>query len=257
LTKFDQCYQNSATKPRKKNFAEVEPVSETLELPLDQAEPIDTSMRSMTLNEPMSEEEARQWQELCDAELARKLQQEEEEESKWRRDVTDLSTKLAIEAQDRELAQALQEKEKARLRKAKEKSRLKAIQKSALQKEEESTGPHYQQLLSQPTKQQQPYDYHQYGGHPMESTREVAPRFTDNIAASIDPTWNRRQQSTHPHPQPQPIYQALHHQHQSQVQEQPRTLPITDLGNLSYPTIFRLLCFYMKYSSFLLGLLLP
>ena len=91
----------------------------------------------------------------------------------------------------------------------------------------------------------------------MESTREVAPRFTDNIAASIDPTWNRRQQSTHPHPQPQPIYQALHHQHQSQVQEQPRTLPITDLGNLSYPTIFRLLCFYMKYSSFLLGLLLP
>lgn len=45
MTKFDQCYQNSATKPRKKIFAEVEPVSETLELPLDQAEPIDTSMR--------------------------------------------------------------------------------------------------------------------------------------------------------------------------------------------------------------------
>ena len=30
-------------------------------------EPLSTSMRSMDLNQPMTEEEARQWQELCDA----------------------------------------------------------------------------------------------------------------------------------------------------------------------------------------------
>lgn len=59
--------------------------------------------RAMDLNQPMSEEEARQWQELCDAEMAKKLQEEEEEESKFRRDVRDLSKKLAIEARDREL----------------------------------------------------------------------------------------------------------------------------------------------------------
>lgn len=36
-------------------------------------------------------------------EMAKKLQEEEEEESKFRRDVRDLSKKLAIEARDREL----------------------------------------------------------------------------------------------------------------------------------------------------------
>ena len=34
--------------------------------------------------------------------MAKKLQEEEEEESKFRRDVRDLSKKLAIEARDRE-----------------------------------------------------------------------------------------------------------------------------------------------------------
>ena len=76
----------------------------------------------LDMHQPMSEEEAREWQERCDAvisynfifvmtlytklylqEMARKLQQEEEEESKFRRDVTDLSRKLALEAKDLEL----------------------------------------------------------------------------------------------------------------------------------------------------------
>lgn len=99
--------------------------------------------------------------------MARKLQQEEEEESKFRRDVTDLSRKLAIEAKDLELAQILQEKEKARLRKAKEKARLKAQQAQLAQ----------QKAVSE-----------------HESIRQentFIPE-TQNIAASIDPTWNRR-----------------------------------------------------------------
>ena len=187
--------------------------------------------RSMKLNEPMSEEEARQWQELCDLELARKLQQEEEEESKWRRDVSDLSTRLAIEARDRELAQTLQEKEKARLRKAKEKARLKAMQKASQQQQKEH---HYQHLH-----QHQPYDYHQYNEHPAESHHrtERPLSMTDNIAASIDPTWSRRQSQPQPHPPPvnipphHPVYQ-LHHHPPQPTREPPRPLPITDLGKV-------------------------
>lgn len=98
--------------------------------------------------------------------MARKLQQQEEEESQWRRDVSDLSTRLAVEARDRELAQALQEKEKARLRKAKEKARLKSQQKAAQQHEE---------------------------GYAAGDANFAHPQLGGNIAACIDPTWSRRQ----------------------------------------------------------------
>jgi len=144
-----------------------------------------TSMKSMDLNQPMSEEEARLWQELCDAEMARKLQQDEEEESKFRRDVSDLGRRLAIEAQDRELAIMLQEKEKARLRKAKEKARLiKAQQKAAAANRQESL---------------------------QQAKAESPPPVTHNVAACLDPTWQRRQEH-------------IENQQHSQM-----SLPITDL----------------------------
>lgn len=151
-------------------------------------ETISKSMRLLELNQPMSEDEARQWQELCDAEMARKLQLEEEEESKFRRDITDLSRKLAIEAQDRELAQQLYEKEKARLRKAKEKARLKRA--SAKQTE---------------TSPVPSMDRHSNDGGAGGSGSLGYPTPSENIAASIDPTWNRRQHYPYPSHQQAPI----------------------------------------------------
>lgn len=118
--------------------------------------------------------------------MARKLQLDEEEESKFRRDVSDLSKRLAIEARDRELACALQEKEKARLRKAKEKARLKAQQKLALMEQ-----------------------------NAQQSSDSIQASTTDNIAASIDPTWSRRQKSG----SPSFSFQTSH-----------APIPITDLG---------------------------
>lgn len=123
--------------------------------------------------------------------MARKLQQEEEEESKFRRDVTDLSRKLAIEAKDLELAQILQEKEKARLRKAKEKARLKAQQ-----------------------AQQQKAAIEQEPVRRLENAAFIPE--TQNIAACIDPTWNRR----YLNPSAEAGTRA--------------TLPITDLGLLVF-----------------------
>jgi len=131
-------------------------------------------------------------------EMARKLQLEEEEESKFRRDITDLSRKLAIEAQDRELAQQLYEKEKARLRKAKEKARLKRA--SAKQNE---------------TSPVPSMDRHSNDGGAGGSGSYGYPTASENIAASIDPTWNRRQ----------------HYPLQIPSQQQ-GPIPVTDLGNI-------------------------
>jgi len=128
--------------------------------------------------------------------MARKLQQDEEEESKFRRDVSDLGRKLAIEAQDRELAVMLQEKEKTRLRKAKEKARLiKAQQKAAAAAaataaaSAEASG---QEWLEEAN---------------MDGATPVPP----NVAACLDPTWRRRQEH-------------IESQQHSQL-----SLPITDL----------------------------
>lgn len=135
--------------------------------------------------------------------MARKLQQEEEEESKFRRDVTDLGRKLAIEAKDLELAKILQEKEKARLRKAKEKARLKALQ---------AQQPQSAYNLPPPP----------VGAFETESNRQgntyMVPE-TQNIAASIDPTWSRR---------------YLNPEYQTTEPGVRTTLPITDLGKYSH-----------------------
>jgi len=182
--------QNSASKPVKK----VPSKEDEKSIPTEPV--LCTSMKSMDLNQPMSEDEAILWQELCDAEMARKLQQDEEEESKFRRDVSDLGRKLAIEAQDRELAVMLQEKEKTRLRKAKEKARLiKAQQKAAAAAaataaaSAEASG---QEWLEEAN---------------MDGATPVPP----NVAACLDPTWRRRQEH-------------IESQQHSQL-----SLPITDL----------------------------
>lgn len=133
--------------------------------------------------------------------MARKLQLDEEEESKFRRDVSDLSRRLAIEAKDRELALALQEKEKARLRKAKEKARLKAQQRAASQ---------HETRLS-------PTNNDSHPRHTHVGTFIPAP--SENIAACIDPTWGRRQQHVE-NRFPVPV----------EVAHLPASIPITDLG---------------------------
>lgn len=87
----------------------------------------------------------------------------------------------------------LQEKEKARLRKAKEKARIKAQQKISNAAED---------VQHAPTKANQRDNVSQY------------PPPAENIALSIDPTWNLRQG------------------HQNLQQHSLNSIPITDLGML-------------------------
>lgn len=164
------------------------------------------------------------------------MQLEEEEEAKFRRDVTDLSRRLAIEARDRELAQQLQEKEKARLRKAKEKARLKAQQKAAAEQAE---------LLRQQQQQQQlEEEQGVVNRRELPAANSFVGDSAHNIAACIDPTWNRRYPGDLRHPI---------------VANAPQPLPITDLGetfvSLSFVALicrstFRPTLFHYTRSSF-------
>jgi len=79
------------------------------------------------------EEVNRRNQEQMDAELAKRLQEQEGRPLS----VEDRDRLIAIETQDCELAKLLQEKEKARLRRAREKSRQKALLKKQQQQSEE------------------------------------------------------------------------------------------------------------------------
>ncbi|XP_050534242.1 coiled-coil domain-containing protein 50 isoform X2 [Daktulosphaira vitifoliae] len=111
------------------------------------------------LNDIEYEEECkRHIQEEKDAELARRLQEQERPLS-----VEDRDRLIAIETQDCELAKLLQEKEKAKLRRAREKAKQKAL----LRK--------YQQLEKLP-----------------ESESPVQPESLSNIAIAIDPTYSPR-----------------------------------------------------------------
>ncbi|KRT78194.1 hypothetical protein AMK59_6796, partial [Oryctes borbonicus] len=82
---------------------------------------------------PIDEVNERRIQEERDAELARKLQEQEgmTEEILLNRD-----RMLAIEAQDKELAKLLQEKEKAKVRRARERARQKALAKKQLEEQQ-------------------------------------------------------------------------------------------------------------------------
>lgn len=85
-------------------------------------------------NDAFAEEAERRLQEERDAELAKLLQEQEEEINQESR--IDRDRLLAIEAQDKELAKLLQEKERAKLRRAREKAKQKALLRKQLQSSE-------------------------------------------------------------------------------------------------------------------------
>lgn len=79
---------------------------------------------------PIDEVIERQIQEIKDAELARKLQEQENQSEPTQ---MDRDRMLAIEAQDKELAKMLQERERAKAKRAKERAKQKALAKKQLQ----------------------------------------------------------------------------------------------------------------------------
>lgn len=79
---------------------------------------------------PVDEVIERQIQEEKDAELARKLQEQENQKEPTQ---VDRDRMLAIEAQDKELAKMLQERERAKAKRAKEKAKQKALVKKQQQ----------------------------------------------------------------------------------------------------------------------------
>ncbi|CAL7942475.1 unnamed protein product [Xylocopa violacea] len=148
----------------------------------------------------------RHMQEEKDEELARKLQQEEEENAIDNHDgpVNEqllLDQKIAMEEQDAELARMLQEKERAKIRKAKQRARQRKLERQQLQELEEQNlaekpqRPDRLDLKSTQTKSrmQQPLNYPQYPDpeeiqilkDSLEPIKEV-----QNVAAIIDPTYN-------------------------------------------------------------------
>ncbi|XP_043260031.1 coiled-coil domain-containing protein 50 [Colletes gigas] len=151
-------------------------------------------------------------QEEKDEELARKLQQQEEENAIDNHDrrIDDQflqDQKIAMEAQDAELARMLQEKERVKIRKARERARQRKLERQQLEKLEEQNlkekpqRPDKLDLKSTPSKSRMQYSLNcqQYPDpeeiqtldDPIESIREVP-----NVAAIIDPTYNG---NTHRH----------------------------------------------------------
>lgn len=142
-------------------------------------------------------------QEVKDEELAKKLQQEEEENAVDNHDgpFNDqllLDQKLAMEAQDAELARMLQEKERAKIRKARQRARQRKLERQQLQELEEQNLAEKPQRpdrldLKGKTRVQPILNYPQYPDpeeiqtldESSENIREV-----QNVAAIIDPTYN-------------------------------------------------------------------
>lgn len=147
----------------------------------------------------------RRIQEEKDEELARKLQEEEENAIDNHDGPVDdqflLDQKIAMEAQDAELARMLQEKERAKAKKARERARQKKLERQQLQQLEEQNSvekpqrPDRLDLRSTPTKSrtQHVQSYPPFPDpeeiqtleEPIDSIREVP-----NVAAIIDPTYN-------------------------------------------------------------------
>ncbi|XP_043289424.1 coiled-coil domain-containing protein 50 [Venturia canescens] len=147
----------------------------------------------------------RRIQEEKDQELARKLQQEEEEYSVDTNDapVDDqllLDRKIAMEAQDAELARMLQEKERAKARRARERARQKKLERQQMQQlEAQSTTsierpsrpdkldirPTYDKTRTRNQTQFEDPEEIQVLEDTGEDSRELP-----NVAAFIDPTYN-------------------------------------------------------------------
>lgn len=158
-------------------------------------------------DEAMQQEFERRMQEEKDEELAKKLQQEEENYDDPEDERIILDQKLAMEAQDAELARMLQDKERAKARKARERARQKKLERERLQQQQqqadeqnltESQRPQRPdrldlKTLSNKNRTRYPTNYSQYSDpeeiqtldNPIDNVREVA-----NVAAIIDPTYN-------------------------------------------------------------------
>ncbi|KAK2585376.1 hypothetical protein KPH14_010051 [Odynerus spinipes] len=147
----------------------------------------------------------RRIQEEKDEELARKLQQEEEsiieDHDPPVNEQLLLDQKIAMEAQDAELARMLQEKERAKARKARERARQRKLEKQQMQQLEQHTlidrpqRPDKIDLKTSTNKSRKRHDtnYAQYPDpeeiqtleSPVEELQELP-----NVAAIIDPTYN-------------------------------------------------------------------
>ncbi|XP_015430941.1 PREDICTED: coiled-coil domain-containing protein 50 isoform X2 [Dufourea novaeangliae] len=146
-------------------------------------------------------------QEEKDEELARKLQQEEEENAIDSHDGPGpvdeqflLDQKIAMEAQDAELARMLQDKERAKARKARQKARQRKLERQQKELEEQNTmerpqRPDKLDLKSTPNKSrvQPTTNCPQYADpeeiQTLDDTTENI-REVQNVAAIIDPTYN-------------------------------------------------------------------
>ncbi|XP_033222157.1 coiled-coil domain-containing protein 50 isoform X2 [Belonocnema kinseyi] len=158
----------------------------------------------------------RRIQEEKDQELARKLQQEEEERAVDSQDGPPvdsqflLDQKMAIEAQDAELARMLQEKERAKAKRARERAKQKKLERQQQLQQEQEHQPHLEQhnslekvqrpdkldlkVTSEKMRTRAKPNYPQFPDpeeiqvledEPEEEIREVP-----NVAAMIDPTYN-------------------------------------------------------------------
>lgn len=141
-------------------------------------------------------------------ELARKLQQEEEEDNPDgpMDDQLMLDQKLAMEAQDAEFARMLQEKERAKARKAREKARQKKLERERQQQQqleeqnlvERPQRPDKLDLRTPPVKnrvRQLNSNYpHQYSDpeeiQTLDDPSVDGVREVTNVATIIDPTYN-------------------------------------------------------------------
>ncbi|KAJ8667485.1 hypothetical protein QAD02_009148 [Eretmocerus hayati] len=169
------------------------------------------------------EEIQRRIQEEKDQELARKLQEEEEEVSADTPDgpiVDDqllLDHKIAMEAQDAELARMLQDKERARAKRARERARQKKLERQQQLQQQQQQSPQFgdedEELstsgsLERPQRPdkldlkpslpktrparhiRQPSDPEEIRSYPEEVAEEAREPPTRNVAAMIDPTYN-------------------------------------------------------------------
>lgn len=140
-------------------------------------------------------------------ELARKLQQQEEEDNVDSAEDKQmiLDQKLAMEAQDAELARMLQDKERAKARKARERARQRKLERERLQQQQQFDeqniierpqrpdrldlrSPTIKNRVRHPTNYPPQYpdpEEIQTLDEPTDNVREVA-----NVAAIIDPTYN-------------------------------------------------------------------
>lgn len=119
---------------------------------------------------PIDEVTERQIQEERDAELARKLQ--EQEGSLEHRDRL-----LAIEAQDKELAKLLQERERAKAKRARERAKQKALAKKQQQQQQQM------EQMERSADQLLPDDAYSYPADMLNSNTSSVPR---NVAAVPD-----------------------------------------------------------------------